>query len=405
MVAPQKIKPSTAGIWIGLVLLVLGPVGCISGAGYAAVKIFGELSDIPSSLRSDVPSEFSVELTDVSGGFIVGIGPVGSDPSVVDVELIDPSGEIVPVSYQGNADLTTEFNGRSYSLLATFGELENGTYTLRSEGSSRFEVGISNVDLSILGMDVVPAVMLSAGLGILLFLIGTILVVVTTIRRSNAKKRSGYGGGGPGAPSYTGPMPTAGYGGPGQGAPGYGAAGYGVPGQAAPGYGGPGQGAPGYGGPGQGAPGYGAPSPYGNPPAPPALGAPPAPSVPGAPPAPGAFGAQPPYGAPAGGGYPVDPGSPQPPIAPSVGVAADPQNPLPAFGSAPDPEASPWSMDTPMSEAADAPVAPVAPQAPPVPEAPVASPFDQPAPPASPFDPPAPPAENDGSQPPPSPWG
>lgn len=294
-----KVKPSAAGIWIGLVMMLLSIVSCVGGCVLAFSEVATAVEDTD---KLSLPASQEYEFEDDAAGIIVGIAPSSGDAKAVSATLTGPDG--TEVTLDGNTSFTGESTtgeGSAVEILGSFDSQPGGTYVLTAEGPPGAEVAILNISLS----SIVTKAGVGVGVGALLFLIGLILAIVTGVRRGKAKRAAKVGG--YGTPPGMGGMPPA----PGQMPPPPGMGGMPpAPGQAPP--------APG---------GFGAPpAPGGFPPAP--APAPPAPPAP-APPAPGGF---PPPPAPAPGGFP-------PPPAPQQDVPAPP--PPGQWGETP-PQAPPF---------------------------------------------------------------
>ena len=265
MADKPKVKPSSAGVWIGLVMMLLSFASC--GAG--CVLAGSEIKDAADAAqRVDVPASQTYDMEADAAGIIIGLAPSASDAKDIEVSLTDENGTAVEVSTSSSfSSSTTESKGDSVEVLGTFEVKKAGTYTLNATGPAGTRVAILNISIgAILGK-----FFGGIGIGLVLFLVGLILAIVTGVRRSRAKKKAATVG------SFGAPPPGGGF-----------------PGQVPPAPGAPGQ-IP--------APGQVPPAPQGYP-----QQAPPAPAFPpAAPPAPGGF----PPAPPAPAAYPP-PGPPPP---------------------------------------------------------------------------------------------
>ncbi|WP_426572417.1 hypothetical protein [Aquihabitans sp. McL0605] len=330
--APAGKPKGAAGIWIGVVLvivgIVLGVTLVVSGAR-ALVDGFDGLQRVPLSggtVHLDDTGTKSIFLerptsesgpsftTSTSGGFV---------PNVL-VTIVGPDGTHVNVD-RAPGSQTYVYNGHEGVRIATFYAATPGTYTIQAiEGGqtgayTSFAIGGG---LRLNGLARIVGGIFAGGA---LVLIGIILIIVFAVKRSRSKRRlsapplpypGGYGAapaawaGAPGAP--VGAYPGA----PGSPAPGY---------PAAPGY----PPAGGYPPAPPAQPGYGAPQPGTAWTPPPAPGWVPPPAAPGSPPPPPAapMPGQPwvPPTAPDAtpGAAPPPPDAPPPPAAPPAPAPAE----------------------------------------------------------------------------------
>ena len=194
MADKPKVKPGTAGIWIGILLMVLGLGSCIGGPVWGIWGLVGQVQDIVDSNdgRVAVPAAQTYTFEDGASGIIVGLGDSQADASSVQATLEGPNGVITlndGESYSSSGDL----NGTFYELVAGFDDTTAGTYTLTATGNAGAEVAIVPLSVGTVGSRVLGGLAIGAVLG----LIGLILMIVTIVRRSKAKKRaaaSGFGG-------------------------------------------------------------------------------------------------------------------------------------------------------------------------------------------------------------------
>lgn len=319
-VADEKL-PGLAGIWIGVICIIVGVIAGIALIVFGAATLVGGFGDLE---RVPIRTGGTIEVTETGTQTIFAERPArGTTTSFsaapdIQVRITDPSGRAVPVTTDRFFDTETyTWDGRDGIAIGEFDAAVEGRYEVEvipGDGSSSYTtIAIGNQwDATGIG-----AILGGMAVGGLLVLVGTILVIVFAVKRSRARKARR----GPLGPPMGG-APLAGWGAAPVAAPGY-PSGYGQPGYGPPGYGAPGYGQPGYGAPGYGQPGYGAAG-YGQPPAPPA-------------PTPGATWAPPPVAPPAPA---ADPTTPMPPAAPG---GSDPWDPPPAPGPADGPTDVPAS--------------------------------------------------------------
>lgn len=254
-VAPQKIKPGIAGIIIGIVLIILGPVGCAALIFVPLAGVLSQVTDIVDSAsggnRVDSGNQQTFKLDGVDNVWIFGVGSTETEAGNVSVTVTDSAGSSLPCSTVSSAAGASGTAGsKAFSLVCALELKGANELVVKAEGPPGTQAALVNVSVSAGAIG--GYVLGGFAMALLLPLIGLILLIVTAVRRSKAKKlRAGMG------------MPM---GGPPMGGPPMG-----MPGMAPP----PPMGMPGM------APPMGAP-PMSAPPAPP-MGAPPAPPM-GAPP-------------------------------------------------------------------------------------------------------------------------
>jgi hypothetical protein len=309
--AEKQKLPGLAGIWIGVVLVVVGVVVGIALVVVGArsfVEGFGDLQSVPidgggTVLIEDTGSQTVYAERPAFGtgsgfqtGTFTGFGPN------VQVSVIGPDGQSVYFDSNVGAETYT-FDQREGVSLGSFDAPTEGNYEIRSVpgddlGSfDRLTVG------QVFDLGGIFGILGGVAGGGLIVLIGIIVIIVSAVRRSRARKRQ--------QPTYGYPPQGGGYGGQ------YG----GPPGWAPP----PTVGAPGgMAGGGWAPPPVAGPGTAWQPTAPPAAPPPgaPAPWNPGATTAPAAF--SPPPGAPPAPA-PPDPGPPaEAPFAPDPPADAPP---------------------------------------------------------------------------------
>ena len=118
MADKPKVKPSSAGVWIGLVMMLLSFASC--GAG--CVLAGSEIKDAADAAqRVDVPASQTYDMEADAAGIIIGLAPSASDAKDIEVSLTDENGTAVEVSTSSSfSSSTTESKGDSVEVLGTF---------------------------------------------------------------------------------------------------------------------------------------------------------------------------------------------------------------------------------------------------------------------------------------------
>ena len=150
MADKPKVKPSSAGVWIGLVMMLLSFASC--GAG--CVLAGSEIKDAADAAqRVDVPASQTYDMEADAAGIIIGLAPSASDAKDIEVSLTDENGTAVEVSTSSSfSSSTTESKGDSVEVLGTFEVKKAGTYTLNATGPAGTRVAILNISIgAILG--------------------------------------------------------------------------------------------------------------------------------------------------------------------------------------------------------------------------------------------------------------
>jgi hypothetical protein len=206
-----KVKPSTAGIWIGSVLMALGVITGIVIAAVSMVKLSDQVDRYP---RLDLGVEESLNFSD--GGTWVVYRQYRSTesqpPAPVNMDV-----RIAPASFTGDlgdcgsACLAAEpyVNDFSFSLNGTSG-VAVAKVTVPSAGQYRVLVTDGSEDYTVfIGRRMLRAMarvaLASIGVGGAIFSAGLVLLITTLVRRKRARRNRGVGPAtwAPGAP----PMP------------------------------------------------------------------------------------------------------------------------------------------------------------------------------------------------------
>ena len=150
MASNPKVKPSVAGIWIGIILMLLGMGSCVGGPVLGVYSLVSQLSDAD---RYPVGTPQSFTFEDSAAGMIFGIAATGPDAAQVDVTLTnDSTGDVVVL--EDSTNLTGESgtdNGEAYEFVGAFGDAPSGTYTMQSSGPAGAEVVLLNISPSSVG--------------------------------------------------------------------------------------------------------------------------------------------------------------------------------------------------------------------------------------------------------------
>ena len=95
MADKPKVKPSSAGVWIGLVMMLLSFASC--GAG--CVLAGSEIKDAADAAqRVDVPASQTYDMEADAAGIIIGLAPSASDAKGIEFSLTDENGTAFDVS-------------------------------------------------------------------------------------------------------------------------------------------------------------------------------------------------------------------------------------------------------------------------------------------------------------------
>lgn len=243
MVQPSEIpvqkKPSSAAVWVGLVLLIIGVAAGIGFSVYGGAVI---INVIQGGVPTGTTRSITIDSTGCRDLYL--FAETGTLPSAdPKVEIRDPSGNPVTISSRTCDNAGSSGSSSNFRIMGSFTAATTGAYSVEVgtlSGGSNTTVK-PGPPLSEIGQQALLWFGLAFGLGGLLSLIGLTVLIIGLVRRGRARKR------------LAGPPPGA-WGGPG----GYGQPGYGQP----SGYG---TGQPGYGQ----SPGYGQPgAPAGPPPGP-----------------------------------------------------------------------------------------------------------------------------------------
>ena len=184
MASPVNARPKLpfAGFWIALVIFV---VSAIAGIVMVAIAVGTVANAISDFAEIDVPQTAEVRLG--SGEYWVFAG-TPSDSSIsataVDVTVTAPDGSFVVLTSElGSYDAET--GGLSFTSLGRIDVQSAGVYTFETNGPGEATVRVGQLPIGRFVGLLVGGIVIG-GLG---FLVALILVIVTLVRRSSAKKR------------------------------------------------------------------------------------------------------------------------------------------------------------------------------------------------------------------------
>ena len=125
-------KPSSAGIWIGLVLMLLGIGGCVGGVVLGGVEVANAIEDI-DKLAVPVTQEYDFE--ENASGFIVAFADTSADAKQVSVTLTGPDGTDLELSSSSSFTSTdTDSSGQAVEVVGAFDAKQAGKYVLSADG-------------------------------------------------------------------------------------------------------------------------------------------------------------------------------------------------------------------------------------------------------------------------------
>lgn len=193
MADKPKVKPSSAGIWIGILLMLVGVGGCAGGIGYSAFTVADKITSVSDDRKVDVPGEQSYDFKGTSSGFVVAYAATESELDQISVTLTGPNGLVKVEDTQLSASSSSTDTG-AFRIIGAFSDQPSGKYTLASSGPKGGSVALVSANLGSL------LATAAGGLlgGSLLAIIGFLLLVITAVRRSKAKKKFQAGGPPPG---------------------------------------------------------------------------------------------------------------------------------------------------------------------------------------------------------------
>lgn len=191
--APAAKRPGAAGLWIGGLLIVagvvLGIVMVVAGAVgmKRTVDDFQRVSsEVGGTITIDRPGRYIVfyERPDLTDGLSFSIAP--------SLRIEDPNGASVPLDYVAGSE-TYEIGSRHGRRIGRFAAVETGTYRIVTRefgtdggslrGYGEFAIGRRS-PLAV----ALPRILGGVFLGLALGVIGGVLMIVTGVRRSRARR-------------------------------------------------------------------------------------------------------------------------------------------------------------------------------------------------------------------------
>ena len=191
MADSPKVKPGVAGVWVGLLLMLLGLGGCIGGVTWGAFDVAHAIDGIE---RSPVPGSQKYNFPANASGIVFAFGRSSAEAKQVRAKLTGPSGEEIALDSSSTtfSSQTTDTKGDAVELIGAFSAVRPGVYTLVSEGPPGTEIAIASLSIKGIAAKVGGGI----GGGLLFIIIGVIVMTVTLVRRSRAKKNLAMNPGG-----------------------------------------------------------------------------------------------------------------------------------------------------------------------------------------------------------------
>ena len=177
--APVR-KPKWTGIIWSIVIFVVTAIVGIVMIVIGVTTIVGAINDFKVV---SVPGESTVQLGNGEQWIFVGSADSRRvDASDVDVVVLDPSGDPVPVRLDSSQSANN--NNNDFESLGRFDADVEGRYTIQTSGPTAAEVRVGKIPFAKIGL------LIGAGIGIgaVGFLVALIILIVALVRRSRAKK-------------------------------------------------------------------------------------------------------------------------------------------------------------------------------------------------------------------------
>lgn len=179
---PANPKLPKAGFWWALGIFI---VTAIVGVVMIIISIGTIANAIGDFRRIDVPGTSALQLD--TGEYWVFAGTPGSSSAsalLVDVVVTAPDGSTVRLSSDFNT-YNADSNGTNYTSLGKFKVDRAGTYEFETDGPSSATLRVGKLPIG----KFVGLLVGGIAIGALGFLIALVLLIVTFVRRSSAKKR------------------------------------------------------------------------------------------------------------------------------------------------------------------------------------------------------------------------
>jgi hypothetical protein len=181
-VIDDPLRPRALWYWIGGGLIAATTIGAVV---WLVTGILGVDDKVDGFERVPAAEGGTITIDDPGDYVIYAEGPQTTF-GVSDITVTDPDGDEVQTSLYGGS-LTYDFGGRSGSAQETFTADEAGDYEIETDGLASGNAESLAVGDSI-GGDLVSAIVGGFVIGGLGLVIGAIVLIVTGVRRSKAKK-------------------------------------------------------------------------------------------------------------------------------------------------------------------------------------------------------------------------
>ncbi len=182
-----KLKPGMLGVWLGLLMMLLGLGSCIGGPVLAGIDVVSAAEDAE---KVALPANELYEFPAASAGMVMAFDAKASD---IDATLTNnATGEVITLESASSMTSSGSSGSTQFEVVGGFSTDEAGEYTLTATGPEGASIGIANISPK----DLLVKLFGGIGIGAVLFLLGLIWMIVTLVRRSKAKKKGGVPQGG-----------------------------------------------------------------------------------------------------------------------------------------------------------------------------------------------------------------
>ncbi len=191
--------PSKKGYWLGAALIAVGVIGAVVWAGLGFVSFSDTIDDFQ---RVSANGEGEVTFSD-TGGYVIYYEAPGADGgNIPDGEvLLTPADSDEPVPLERyDSELSYNVGDHSGYAVLTFDIAEPGTYVVQSESDGTGDLAVGRS----VGSKLVTTIVGAFALGGFGFLAGVTILIVTAVRRRNARRGAAapWNPPPPGAPVY-----------------------------------------------------------------------------------------------------------------------------------------------------------------------------------------------------------
>jgi hypothetical protein len=206
--AAPKLKPGIGGYLIGGALIGVAIIAAGVLAFLGAFELINAFDDF-DRVALDEPTELELDIGTYDV-YLVG-GGVDEDTELTasDLLITGPDGEQRPVLVRNDPPITTTQD--TYVSRLSFDAPTDGTYTFEpsaeAERSSELDELAVGPDTEDLGQEVVPWFIAAGAAFVVGGAAGTVLLIVTGVRRGRAKRAARTWGPGPGPQGPQGPQP------------------------------------------------------------------------------------------------------------------------------------------------------------------------------------------------------